>query len=64
MPQPAAQGSYSKAVLSAFRSLDDLTRDGSKIILDGQSLNVSSVVAAAWYVLSLSLFIQKLIFRL
>ncbi|GAQ02832.1 phenylalanine/tyrosine ammonia-lyase [Aspergillus lentulus] len=47
MLQPSAQGSYSKAVLSTFRSLEDLTCDGSKIILDGQSLNVSSVVAAA-----------------
>ncbi|KAL4863702.1 hypothetical protein BDV12DRAFT_206208 [Aspergillus spectabilis] len=52
---PASQGSYSKAVLSAFRSLDDLTRDGSKVILDGQSLNVSSVVAAACHQVPVSI---------
>lgn len=43
-------GQHTKSVLSAWLDLERLTSQQKHIVLDGQSLNVSAVVAAAWYV--------------
>lgn len=41
--------SYADTVLQSCRDLNDLLSDGAQITLDGQSLDLSSVVAVAWY---------------